>query len=41
MGYLHQHTVIDLYGLDRDEKLLKMFAHPSNNSIFYGPELNF
>ena len=37
---LHQHTVIALYRLDRNEKLLRIFAYPSNNRAFYGPELN-
>ena len=39
-GCLHQHTFIALYFLDRNEKLLKIFAYPSNNRAFYGPKLN-
>ena len=37
---LHQHTITALYRLDRNEMLLEIFAYPSNNSAFYGPELN-
>ena len=33
--YLHQHTVILLYRLVRNEKLLEMFAYPSNTRTFY------
>ena len=40
VGYLHLHTVIDLYRLHRNEKLLEIFAYPSNNRAFYRPELN-
>ena len=40
MGCLHEHTVIGLYCLDRNEKLLNNFEYPSNNRAFYGPELN-
>ena len=40
VGCLHQHTVIALYRLDRNEKLLEICASPSNNRVFYGPELN-
>ena len=40
VGCLHQHTVTALYRLDRNEKLLEIFAYPSNNCAFYGPELN-
>ena len=39
---LHQHTLIanTLYRLDRNEKLVEIFAYPSNNRVFYGVELN-
>ena len=37
---LHQHTVIPLYRLDWDEKLLEIFTYPSNNLAIHGPELN-
>ena len=37
---LHVQTVIVLYRLNRNEKLLEIFAYPSNNRVFYGPELN-
>ena len=40
VGFIHQHTAIALYRLDRNEKLLGIFACPSNNRVFYGPELN-
>ena len=40
VGCLHLHTVIALYRLHRNEKLLEIFAYPSNNRVFYGPELN-
>ena len=40
VGCLHQHTVIAMYYLDRNETLLETFAYPGNNSTFYGPELN-
>ena len=40
VGCLYQHTVITLYRLDRNEKLLEIFAYPSSNHAFYGPELN-
>ena len=40
LGCLHQHTVITLYRLDRNEKLLETFAYPSNKCAFCGPELN-
>ena len=33
-------TVIILYRLDGNEKLLEIFACFSNNRVFYGPELN-
>ena len=33
VGCVHQHTVIALYRLDRNEKLLEIFAYPSNNRI--------
>ena len=39
-GCLHQYTVTALYRLDRNEKLLEIFAYPSNSRAFYGPELN-
>ena len=29
-----------LHHLDGNEKLLKVFAYPSNNRVFYGRELN-
>ena len=38
--YLHQHTVIALYRLDRNEKSLRIFEYPSYNRAFYRPELN-
>ena len=37
---LHQHTVIALHCLDSNEKLLEIFAYPSDKRAFYGPELN-
>ena len=40
MGCLHQHTVITLYRLDRNEELLEIFAYLSSNRAFYAPELN-
>ena len=40
VGFLHQHTVFALYRLDRNEKLLEIFAYPSNSHAFYGLELN-
>ena len=39
-GFIHQHTAIALYRLDRNKKLLEIFTCPSNNRVFYGPELN-
>ena len=44
VGCLHQHwlftsTVIALYHLDSNEKLLEIFTWPSNNRAFYRPEL--
>ena len=36
----HHHAAIAFYCLDGNEKLLKLFAYPSNNHIFYGLELN-
>ena len=39
-GCLHQHTVIALYRLDKNGKLLHIFAYPSNNRVFHGLELN-
>ena len=40
VGCLHQYTVITLYRWDRNKKLLEIFAYPSNNRVFHGPELN-
>ena len=40
VGCLHQHTVIALQFLDKNKKLLEIFAYPSNNCSFYEPELN-
>ena len=37
---LHLHTVITLYRLDGNKKLLKIFAYASNTRAFYRPELN-
>ena len=39
VGCLHQH-LIAFYDLDRNEKLLEIFAYLSYNRTFYGPELN-
>ena len=35
---LHQHTVIALYLLDRNDRLIEIFACLSNNRVFYRPE---
>ena len=35
-----KHTVIALCRLGRNQKLLEIFAYPSNNRAFYRPELN-
>ena len=40
MSYLHQHTVIALDILDRNEKLLEIIAYRNNSRAFCGPELN-
>ena len=40
VGFLHQHIVIALYRLDRNEKLPEFFPYPFNDSAFYGPDLN-
>ena len=40
VGCLYQHTVIALHRLDRNEKLLEIFAYSSNNCVFHRPELN-
>ena len=37
---LHLHTVIALYRLHRNEKLLEIFAYPSNSRVFCGLGLN-
>ena len=34
-----KHTVIALRRLDRNQKLIEIFAYPSNNYAFYGPDL--
>ena len=34
VGCLHQHTVIVLYRLDRNGKLLRFFAYPNNIRVF-------
>ena len=34
IGCLHQRTVIALYCLDGNERFLKVFAYPINNSVF-------
>ena len=41
VGCLYQDTVTALYGLGRNEKLLKIFVWPSSNHVFYRPERNF
>ena len=33
VGCLHQHTVIALCRFDRNKKLLKIFAYPSNKKL--------
>ena len=40
MVYLDLHTVIALYRLNWNEKLLEIFAYLSNNREFYRPKLN-
>ena len=40
VGCLHQHNVIAMYHLDRNEKMLEVFAYPNNNRAFYRLELN-
>ena len=37
---LHQHTVIALYHLDENGKLLDILAYPSNSCALYGPKMN-
>ena len=39
-GCLHQYSVTALYCLNRNEKLIKVLAYPSNNRALCGPELN-
>ena len=39
MGRLHHDTVIALYRLEKNGKLLHIFVEPSNNRAFYRPEL--
>ena len=36
VGCSHLHSVITLYRLDRNEKLLEIFAYPINNRAFNG-----
>ena len=38
--FVYLHTVITLYHLDGNEKLLKIFVYPSNGRTFSGPKPN-
>ena len=40
VGSLHHCTITALYRLDKNENLLEIFAHTSNNRAFYRPKLN-